>query len=111
MARVEQARLDLEHVAVGLRIADARSDRNASPRSVAGRQRRGQRLDAQARVGAQMMTRHLLSLADRDRIYSDLQHLRLRPELAATASVIGERAADRDDEVGMRQVFEARLGR
>ena len=53
------------------------------------------------------MARHLLALIDGDRIDIDLQHLRLRPELSAAARVEGERAADRDDEVGLLQVFEA----
>ena len=57
------------------------------------------------------MTRHFLALAHRDGIDIDLQHLRLRPELAAAACVVGERAADRDDEVGLLQVLEADLGR
>ena len=35
--------------------------------------------DAQARVGSQVMTRHLLALTDRNRVDIDLQHLRLRP--------------------------------
>ena len=52
------------------------------------------------------MARHFLALADRDGVDIDLQHLRLRPELAAAARVVGERAADRDDEVGLLQVFE-----
>src|SRR5882762_851022 len=79
VARVEQPRLDLECVAVGLRIADARSHRIASPASVAARQRRCQRFDSQARVGPQVMTRHLLALTDRDGVDIDLQHPRLRP--------------------------------
>ncbi|MGQ0547140.1 MAG: hypothetical protein ACT4P3_17710 [Betaproteobacteria bacterium] len=101
-AGVEQPRLDLEHVAVGLRIADARRHRIAAPAcatsAVPGRQRRRQCLDAQARVGPQVMARDLLALADRDGIDIDLQHLCLRPELAAATRVVGERAADRDDE-------------
>jgi hypothetical protein len=60
-ARVEHPRLDLDGVTVGLRIADARGHRVASPASACGRQRRRQRLDAQARVGSQVMTRHLLA--------------------------------------------------
>ena len=79
--------------------------------AVAGRQGRRQRLDAQARVGAQVMARHFLALADRDGVDVDLQHLRLRPELAAAARVVGERAADRDDEIGLLEVLEADLGR
>ena len=57
------------------------------------------------------MTRNLLALADRDRIDVDLQHPGLGPELAAAARVIGERAADRDHEIGLLQVLETDLGR
>src|SRR5262245_64126090 len=57
------------------------------------------------------MTRHFLALTDRDGVDIDLQHLRLGPELAAAAGVVGERAADCDDEVGWRKVLEPYLGR
>ena len=110
-AWVEQPRLDLEDVAVGLRIANALRHRIASPAAAAGRQRGGQCLDAQARIGSQVVARHLLALAYRDRVDIDLQHLRLGPELAAAARMVGKRAANRDDEVRFLQILEADLGR
>jgi len=54
--------------------------------SGSGRQRRHQRLDSQTCVGPKVMTRHFLALTDCDRVDIDLQHPRLRPELAAAAA-------------------------
>src|ERR1044071_9331364 len=83
---------------------------NETPLPIA-RQPRRQSLDAEARVGPQVMPRHFLALIDPDGIDIDLQHLCLRPELAAATRVVGERAADRDDEVSLLQVLNADLGR
>ena len=98
-------------MAVGFRIADARGHRLGAPHRGARGQCRRQRLHAQSRVGAQVVTRHFLALTQRPGIDVDMQHLRLRPELTAAAGVVGEGAADRDDQVGLRQILEPDLGR
>ena len=111
LARVQQFRLDLEHVTVGFCIAHARGHGLGAPLITALRQCRRQCLHAQPRVGAQVVARHFLALVYRDGIDVDVQHFRLAPELAPAAGVKSERAADHDDEVGLRQVLEPDLGR
>jgi hypothetical protein len=111
IARVEESRLDVEHVAVGFRIVDTRGHGLGAPHLAARRQCRRQRLHAQPCIGAEMVARHFLALTQRAGIDVDMQHLRLWPELAAAAGVVGEGAADHDHQVGLFQIFEPDLGR
>ena len=90
-------------------LVQARRHGFAAPCRGANRQSRSERLDPQARVGAKVMTRHFLSLVDRDRVDVDLQGLRLRIELPPAARGVGERTADCDDEVSLCYLLEPHL--